>query len=98
MSCVAGVDQERFESETLLQDAVVRRLEIIGEAASRLSPGTRAALPAVPWAQIVGMRDRIVHEYVRLDLGILWQVVRAELPRLVQVLRPAIPPESQEAR
>jgi uncharacterized protein with HEPN domain len=60
----------------------VRNLQIIGEASKKLSPETRAASPELPWHDIVGMRDRIVHDYFGVSLAIVWDVVENHLPAL----------------
>ncbi len=64
------------------QDAVIRNIEIIGEAVKRLSAATREAHPEVPWSKIAGTRDRIIHGYFNVDLDIIWDVVETELPSL----------------
>jgi uncharacterized protein with HEPN domain len=80
---VEGVSRQAFEADPILQDAVTRRLEIIGEAAARIAPETRALYSSVPWGQIVGMRNRLIHEYFRVDIDVLWQVVTGDLPPLI---------------
>jgi uncharacterized protein with HEPN domain len=89
------VDRDRFDSDGLLQDAVVRRLEIIGEAAGRVSPETVAAHPGIPWREIIGMRNRIVHEYFRIDLDVVWRVVQEDLQDLIDKLEPLVPGEDE---
>jgi uncharacterized protein with HEPN domain len=64
----------------MIQDAVVRNLQIIGEAAKKVSPETRAASPDLPWRDMAGMRDRIVHDYFGVSLDIVWDVVTNHLP------------------
>ena len=64
------------------QDAVVRNLEIIGEAVKRLSPDLTGAHSDVPWRQIAGMRDKLIHDYFGVDLDLVWAVVEQELPTL----------------
>lgn len=88
-----GIERSRLEADPVLQDAVVRRLEIVGEAATRVSAVTRTALPDVPWRQIAGMRNRIVHEYFRIDLDVVWETVKQDLPPLIALLEPVIPPD-----
>jgi uncharacterized protein with HEPN domain len=74
--------RQAFLDDQLTQDAVVRNIEIIGEAARNLADETRRANPQVPWSKIVGTRDRVIHGYFRVDLDIIWEVVATELPRL----------------
>jgi uncharacterized protein with HEPN domain len=76
------VSSEQFRNSLFHQDAVVRRLQIIGEAARSVSPECRQAHPEVPWNEIVGMRNRIIHEYVSIDLDIVWEVIDTDLPDL----------------
>jgi uncharacterized protein with HEPN domain len=64
----------------MVQDAVVRNLEIVGEAAKRVSPGLRKRAPGVPWREMSGMRDKLVHDYFGVDLDLVWDVVAGELP------------------
>lgn len=64
----------------MMRDAVVRNLEIIGEAAKRLSPGIRARTPEIPWRRIAGLRDIIIHQYDSVDYHEVWNVVEGDLP------------------
>lgn len=89
---VQGVDRARFDADLLLQDAVVRRIELVGEAAGKVSRETQEALPDVPWREISGMRNRLAHEYFRVDLDIVWRVVTVELPVVIPVLEAVVPP------
>ena len=72
--------------DELLGYAVVRAIEIVGEAASKITPETRAEYPQIEWQNIIGMRNRIVHDYLRVDYDIVWQVVTVNLPELVDQL------------
>lgn len=76
------VSKDRFLEDRLRQDGVVRQLEIIGEASRQLSDELRRRHPEVPWRQIIGMRNRIIHEYFSVDLEIVWEVVTQDLPVL----------------
>ena len=69
-----------------LPDALIHLLSVIGEAANKVGGESRAALPEVPWAEIVGMRNRLIHAYFDIDLDILWATVQDRLPALVEVL------------
>jgi uncharacterized protein with HEPN domain len=81
---VAG-GHETFMRERLIQDAVVRNFEIIGEAASRLSPAVRDASD-VPWAKVIAFRNRLIHGYWSIDLQLVWDVIEHELPTLKAVV------------
>ncbi len=74
--------REAFLSDGKTQDAVIRNIEIIGQAVKGVSDGTRGLEPAVPWRQIAGMRDKLIHEYFGVDLALVWDVVERELPTL----------------
>jgi uncharacterized protein with HEPN domain len=78
----SGMDQAVFHADEKTVDAVVRNLEIVGEAARQLPEDFVSRYPEVPWRQITGLRNRIVHEYFGLDLELIWQVVLHDLPQL----------------
>ena len=77
-----GLDQRDFISDECTIDAVVRNLEIIGEAVRRMPEATTGSHPDIPWQKIAGMRNRIVHAYFGVDAEIVWQVVKGSLPTL----------------
>ena len=81
-SYTAGVSREVFFAERIIQDAVVRQLEIIGEASRQLSEPFRAQHDHIPWHAMIGMRNRIAHEYLDIDLTVIWEVVKHDLPTL----------------
>ncbi|MGH2366698.1 MAG: HepT-like ribonuclease domain-containing protein [Chloroflexota bacterium] len=87
-----GVTWEAFSRNEMLQDATVRRLEIIGEAAREVTQATRDAHPEIPGRIIVGMRHRIVHEYFRVDLQKVWDAIQNSIPELIALLEPIVPP------
>lgn len=72
--------QEAFFSDSKTQDAVIRNIEIIGQAVKGISDTTRTLEPDVPWRQIAGMRDKLIHEYFGVDLALVWDVVERDLP------------------
>ena len=81
-----GVSREDFFSNSEKQDAILRRLEIIGEAASRVDSDTRARFPAIPFRSMRGMRNIIAHEYGDVDLNQVWETVTKDLAGLIVVL------------
>jgi len=83
----AGIGQEEFRQDPKTIDAVIRNLEILGEATRQLPMEFTIQHPAVPWRQIAGLRNRIVHEYFAVDLEIVWQVIRNDLPKLEAQLK-----------
>ena len=83
---VQDVDWDAFAADTRLQDAVIRRLELIGEAAGRVSEAGREQWPWLPWREMIGMRNVVIHRYDTVDLGIVWRTVQTDLPRLTQQL------------
>jgi uncharacterized protein with HEPN domain len=87
---MAGRDRAALDQDQMLLFAVVRALEIVGEAATRVSPETRAAMPDVPWQAIIGMRNRVVHAYFNIDRQVVWKTVSAELPQLLPALQAAL--------
>ena len=77
-----GVTYEQFESDFRINFAVVRALEIIGEATKRLPMDLREQYPDIPWKGMAGMRDRIIHGYDNVDYQIVWDVVKDDIPRI----------------
>ena len=81
-SFVAAIKPEEFLEERLLQDGVIRELEIVGEAAKNLSEDFRNSNNHIPWKDIMGTRDRLIHEYFGVDLDTVWKTAKQDLPRL----------------
>ena len=75
-----------LESDRQLTLALVKEVEIIGEAAGRISDDARASIPSIPWADVIGMRNRLVHVYFDIDLDRLWDTVQQDLPPLAEAL------------
>lgn len=84
---IGTMDQQAFAGDPRTVDAVVRNLEIIGEAASRIPEEFKARYPQIPWRRVVGLRNRIIHEYFGVDIGIVWSVVSQDLPDLRSGIR-----------
>jgi uncharacterized protein with HEPN domain len=89
-SYVKGVDKEEFLKNEMLMDAVLRNLEIIGEASSRLTASFRNEHSDIEWRKIIGMRNRVIHAYDIVDHEIVWYVVRHDLPEVQKRLKKLI--------
>ena len=81
-----GRERADLDRERMLELAVLRVLEIIGEAATRLPDETRARHPDVPWGSIIGLRNRLIHVYDDVDLDIVWDILTLDVPDLVEKL------------
>lgn len=91
----ANLSFEQFEREDLISDAVVRNLEIIGEAARYLPPELREKYPQMDWSRVVGFRNIIIHRYFDVDLEIAWVIATQRLPALKAVLEQMLTDLSQ---
>jgi uncharacterized protein with HEPN domain len=80
----ADLSYKQFSQTRLVQDGVVRQLEIIGEASRNLSDDFRDQYPELPWSQIVSLRNRLIHAYFDINLGIVWEIVQNDIPPLKQ--------------
>ncbi len=81
-----------FLRDALLQDAVIRNIEVVGEAAGRVSAELTARNPEIPWREIVGMRHRLIHGYLEVNLLTVWEVIERDLPVLERSLRTLVEP------
>lgn len=77
-----GVSREAFMKSRVTQDAVIRRLEVIGEATKNIPPAFRSQYPEVPWQDIAGLRDILIHHYFGVDLELTYDIVQKDLPGL----------------
>jgi uncharacterized protein with HEPN domain len=91
-----GMTFERFRTNEITIDTVVRNLEIIGEAARHIPPEVETRHPQIPWAVMRGMRNILIHEYFGVSLSILWQTIESNLPPLIPLLE-AILVSNEEA-
>ena len=95
-SYIEGVSRRAFLENQQLQDSVIRRIEIMGEASGRLSPTFRDRHPDLPWARIRGMRNRMIHAYDDIDMAVVWDTAEKDIPRLIPHLERLVPPETEE--
>ena len=89
----ANKSRKDLDRDRMLTLAIIKSIEIIGEAASKVSDSCRAKYPVLPWIDIVNMRHRMIHAYFDVNLDIVWQTIQADLPSLVEALEGIIPPE-----
>ena len=88
---VAEKDEATFREDELTQSAVLHQILVLGEATKRLSPDFRTAHPEDPWADIAGMRDKLIHEYEAVDFREVWNTARRDVPDLLEWVMPFLP-------
>jgi len=94
---VSSLTREAFDGDRKTQYAVSRALEIVGEAASKVTDDTRERHPDIPWSRIVGMRTFLAHEYFQIDLDAVWSVITTQLESLIGQLKAIVPPEASQS-
>jgi uncharacterized protein with HEPN domain len=90
--------KDRFSRDAMVQDAVLRNLEVIGEAAKRLDEPFRSAHPGIPWRALAGLRDVLIHQYEGVDIEQVWAIIENELPALRRAIAAMLPPLEQLER
>ena len=95
---LAGIDEAAFIASRLHQSAVIRALEVMGEAAGQVSAGLRAGHPEIPWSAVIGMRHRLIHGYADVRLDLVWSVATGDLDALIAALKPLIADEETPGR
>jgi uncharacterized protein with HEPN domain len=92
-----GLTYQTFLDSPMVQDAVLRNIQIIGEATKKLTETRRTAHPNVPWREMAGMRDRIVHHYFGIEWNVVWDVIQNSLPNLQPVIEAVLKQADEEA-
>lgn len=93
-SFVEGRQHSDIETDPQLRFALLRALEVLGEAASRVTAETRTAHPGIPWRRIINTRNRLIHAYFDIDLGIVWTTATQSVPELIPILREVLGPDN----
>jgi uncharacterized protein with HEPN domain len=81
-SYLRGVNEKKFKDDLMRQDAIMLQIEIIGEAARHLSKEFQERHPEVPWSEMIGMRNKIVHDYFEIDVSRIWDTAKNDIPQL----------------
>lgn len=82
----AGLTVDQFKRNELVQDAIIRNIEIIGEASKRISSETRQTYYKIPWKEISGMRDKLIHDYMGTDVAVVWKTIKQDIPTLEHLI------------
>ena len=93
LSLTKGMDELDFAASRTSQLAVMYEIAVLGEAVKRLSPEFRLRHQEIPWKEIAGMRDKVIHQYDRVKIPVVWRVVSVEIPSLLVSLEPLLPQE-----
>ena len=86
IAAYTSVGREAFLVDRMRQDATLRKLQVIGEAVKNLSDDMKSRQPQIPWKQIAGLRDKVIHDYFGVNLAIVWEVVERDLPELANAI------------
>ena len=82
-----GLTLKEFEKNELVQDAIIRNIEIIGEASKKISADIKKTYYEIPWKEVVGMRDKLIHDYLGVDTKVVWKTIKEDIPALERHLK-----------
>jgi len=83
---VKGISKFEFDRNVMVQDAVIRNIEVIGEATKKITKQFTQSHPEIPWQDMAGMRDKLIHDYLDVDLDVVWRTVEVDLPLLKELI------------
>jgi uncharacterized protein with HEPN domain len=81
-----GLSLQEFKTNEMAQDAIIRNIEIIGEASKKISKDTKQTSHKIPWKEIAGMRDKLIHDYLGVDVTVIWNTIHQDIPMLEKLL------------
>ena len=81
-----GLSLREFKTNELVQDAIIRNIEIIGEASKNISKDTKQTYYKIPWKEIAGMRDKLIHDYLGVDVNVVWKTIHQDIPMLERLI------------
>ncbi len=93
---ITGKDKTELQHNRVLELALIRLVEIVGEASAKVSSKTQAKYPSIPWPQVIGMRNRLIHGYDSVDLDVLWDTIEVDLPPLIAEIEKIIGQAGEE--
>ena len=82
----SGLTFNEFKTNELVQDAIIRNIEIIGEASKKVSSNTKQTWYKIPWKEVSGMRDKLIHDYMGIDVKVVWQTIKEDIPSLEKLI------------
>jgi uncharacterized protein with HEPN domain len=82
-----GITLKEFKKNELVQDAIIRNIEIIGEASKKISSDTKQTYYKIPWKEIAGMRDKLIHDYLGVDFDVVWETIKKDIPALEKLIK-----------
>jgi len=82
----SGLTLKDFKTNELVQDAIIRNIEIIGEASKKISKNTKQTYHKIPWKEIAGMRDKLIHDYLGVDVIVVWKTIHQDIPALEKLI------------